>query len=148
MATTVTGAEHVEWNLDDLYTRPDDPRFDADVFVEKSPQSLLAGQGDWDNLWSTGTVPEAGWFSWLGPVMLATVLGSFTLLGFETAANFAEETQNPTRVFPRILFGAIAITTNTPPAIRPASQISTATAMTKVLRIKPSPLRALVPKRG
>jgi hypothetical protein len=28
--------------------------------------ALLAGQGDWDNLWSTGTVPAAGWFSWLG----------------------------------------------------------------------------------
>jgi amino acid transporter len=65
--------------------------------------ALLAGQGDWDNLWSTGTVPEAGWFSWLGPVMLATVLGSFTLLGFETAANFAEETQNPRRVVPRAM---------------------------------------------
>jgi amino acid transporter len=65
--------------------------------------ALLAGQGDWDNLWSTGIVPEAGWFSWLGPVMLATVLGSFTLLGFETAANFAEETQNPRRVVPRAM---------------------------------------------
>jgi amino acid transporter len=65
--------------------------------------ALLAGQGDWDNLWSTGTVPEAGWFSWLGPVMLATVLGSFTLLGFEQAANFAEETHEPRRVVPRAM---------------------------------------------
>ena len=65
--------------------------------------ALLAGQGDWGNLWSTGTVPEAGWFSWLGPVMLATVLGSFTLLGFESAANFAEETQEPRRVVPRAM---------------------------------------------
>jgi amino acid transporter len=65
--------------------------------------ALLAGQGDWGNLWSTGTLPEAGWFSWLGPVMLATVLGSFTLLGFESAANFAEETQEPRRVVPRAM---------------------------------------------
>jgi amino acid transporter len=69
--------------------------------------ALLAGQGDWGNLWSTGTVPEADWFSWLGPVMLATVLGSFTLLGFETAANFAEETQNPRRVVPRAMIRAV-----------------------------------------
>jgi amino acid transporter len=69
--------------------------------------ALLAGQGDWDNLWSTGTVPEAGWFSWLGPVMLATVLGSFTLLGFETAANFAEETQHPRRVVPKAMIQAV-----------------------------------------
>jgi amino acid transporter len=69
--------------------------------------ALLAGQGDWGNLWSTGTVPEAGWFSWLGPVMLATVLGSFTLLGFETAANFAEETQDPRRVVPKAMIRAV-----------------------------------------
>jgi amino acid transporter len=69
--------------------------------------ALLAGQGDWGNLWSTGTLPEAGWFSWLGPVMLATVLGSFTLLGFETAANFAEETQHPRRVVPKAMIQAV-----------------------------------------
>jgi amino acid transporter len=69
--------------------------------------ALLASQGDWDNLWSTGTVPESGWFSWLGPVMLATVLGSFTLLGFETAANFAEETQDPRRVVPKAMIRAL-----------------------------------------
>jgi len=69
--------------------------------------ALLAGQGNWGNLWSTGTVPEAGWFSWLGPVMLATVLGSFTLLGFETAANFAEETQDPRRVVPKAMIRAL-----------------------------------------
>jgi amino acid transporter len=52
-------------------------------------------------------VPEADWFSWLGPVMLATVLGSFTLIGFETAANFAEETQDPRRVVPRAMIRAL-----------------------------------------
>jgi oligoendopeptidase F len=31
MATTVTGAEHVEWNLDDLFEGPDDPRLEADL---------------------------------------------------------------------------------------------------------------------
>ncbi len=69
--------------------------------------ALLAGRGDWGNLWSTGTVPEAGWFSWLGPVMLATVLGSFTLLGFESAANLAEETQEPRRVVPKAMIRAL-----------------------------------------
>lgn len=69
--------------------------------------ALLAGQGDWSNLWSTGTVPEAGWFSWLGPFMLATLLGSFTLLGFETAANLAEETHEPRRVVPKAMIRAL-----------------------------------------
>ena len=31
VATTVTGAEAVEWNLDDLYVGPDDPRLPADL---------------------------------------------------------------------------------------------------------------------
>lgn len=69
--------------------------------------ALLAGEGHWGNLWSTGTVPEAGWFSWLGPVMLATVLGSFTLLGFESAANLAEETWEPRRVVPKAMIRAL-----------------------------------------
>jgi amino acid transporter len=69
--------------------------------------ALLAGQGDWGNVWSTGTVPEAGWFSWLGPVMLATVLGSFTLLGFEQTANLAEETHDPRRVVPKAMIRSL-----------------------------------------
>jgi amino acid transporter len=70
--------------------------------------AVLAGQGDWSNLWSTGTVPEAGWFSWLGPFMLATLLGSYTLLGLDSAANMAEETQDPRRVVPRAIIRAVA----------------------------------------
>jgi oligoendopeptidase F len=31
MATTVTGAEHVEWNLDDLFEGPDDPRLETEL---------------------------------------------------------------------------------------------------------------------
>ncbi len=31
MATTVTGAEHVEWALDDLFDGPDDPRLETDL---------------------------------------------------------------------------------------------------------------------
>jgi amino acid transporter len=70
--------------------------------------AVLAGQGDWSNLWSTGTVPEAGWFSWLGPFMLATLLGSYTLLGLDSAANMAEETEDPRRVVPRATIRAVA----------------------------------------
>jgi oligoendopeptidase F len=31
MATTVTGAEHVEWSLDDLFEGPDDPRLESEL---------------------------------------------------------------------------------------------------------------------
>ncbi len=67
----------------------------------------LAGRGDWSNLWSTGIVPAAGWFKWLGPFMLATLLGSFTLLGFEHSANLAEETHEPRRVVPKAMIRAL-----------------------------------------
>ncbi len=70
--------------------------------------AVLAGQGDWDNLWSTGIVPEAGWYTWLGPFMLATLLGSYTLLGLDSAANMAEETEDPRRVVPKATIRAVA----------------------------------------
>ena len=70
--------------------------------------AVLAGQGDWDNLWSTGIVPEAGWYAWLGPFMLATLLGSYTLLGLDSAANMAEETEDPRRVVPKATIRAVA----------------------------------------
>ncbi|HSO02659.1 MAG TPA: hypothetical protein VLS46_09045, partial [Gaiellaceae bacterium] len=31
MATMATGAEHVEWNLDDLFEGPDDPRLESEL---------------------------------------------------------------------------------------------------------------------
>ena len=31
MATTVTGAEHIEWRLDDLFEGPDDPRLESEL---------------------------------------------------------------------------------------------------------------------
>ncbi|MCX6466609.1 MAG: APC family permease [Pseudonocardiales bacterium] len=38
----------------------------------------------------------------------ASVVAFFSFLGFEAAANMAEEVKNPTRSYPRALFGAIA----------------------------------------
>lgn len=37
----------------------------------------------------------------------ATIIAFFSFLGFEAAANMAEEVKNPTRSYPRALFGAI-----------------------------------------
>jgi len=69
--------------------------------------ALLASQGDWGNLWSTGIVPKAGWFAWLGPFMLATLLGAYTIVGFESASNLSEETQEPRRVVPRAMVRSV-----------------------------------------
>ncbi|GAB2612452.1 APC family permease [Pseudactinotalea suaedae] len=40
-------------------------------------------------------------------VFAATIIAFFSFLGFEAAANMAEEVTNPTRSYPRALFGAI-----------------------------------------
>jgi amino acid transporter len=75
--------------------------------------ALIAAQvahlGSWSNLWSTGTIPHAGWFAWLGPFMLATLLGGYTIVGFESSANLAEETQWPRHEIPRAMLGAVAV---------------------------------------
>src|ERR1700750_1740679 len=59
--------------------------------------------GHWSNLGSTGVVPAQGYYAWLGPFMLATLLGAYTIVGFESASNLAEETQEPHRVIPPAL---------------------------------------------
>src|ERR1700684_3941266 len=36
--------------------------------------------GHWSNLTSTGPVPATGYYAWLGPFMLATLLGAYTIV--------------------------------------------------------------------
>lgn len=62
---------------------------------------VIARQGSWSNLTSTGVVSESGWYGWLGPFMLATLMGAFTAVGFEAPANLAEETHEPRRTLPK-----------------------------------------------
>ncbi len=76
MAVTVTGAEAVEWNLDDLYVGPDDPRLNADLesaladarsFRERyhgrvgglSAAELLGATGEYERIASAVTRAEA-----------------------------------------------------------------------------------------
>ncbi|MEP6842036.1 MAG: amino acid permease [Pseudolysinimonas sp.] len=64
------------------------------------------------NLFSTGAIPSANYFSFgtlthVGPWMLGTLLGAFTIVGFESAANLAEETKEPARVVPRAMWTAV-----------------------------------------
>jgi len=69
--------------------------------------AAIRGLGHWSNLTSTGTVPAAGYYAWLGPFMLATLLGAYTIVGFESASNLAEETQQPHRVIPKAMVRAV-----------------------------------------
>jgi amino acid transporter len=70
---------------------------------------IFGGKGDWANLASTGVVPGDGYFGWLGPFMLSALLGAYTLVGWESAANMAEETHNPKQVVPRSMVRAVLI---------------------------------------
>jgi amino acid transporter len=69
--------------------------------------AAVRGLGHWSNLGSTGIVPAAGYYAWLGPFMLATLLGAYTIVGFEAASNLAEETQEPHRTVPRAMIRAV-----------------------------------------
>jgi amino acid transporter len=55
-----------------------------------------------DNYWSFGDLTSAG------PWMMGFMLGAFTIVGFESAANLAEETNDPETVVPRAMWQAVA----------------------------------------
>lgn len=64
------------------------------------------------NLFSKGATPSAGYWNLgtlthVGPWLLGSLLGAFTIVGFESAANLAEETKNPERVVPRAMAQAV-----------------------------------------
>jgi len=64
-----------------------------------------------DHLFSTGSAPSP-WFTLgtltsSGPFMLAFLLGAFTIVGFEAAANLAEETQNAHRTVPTAMWFSV-----------------------------------------
>jgi amino acid transporter len=67
-----------------------------------------------DHLFSTGTVPASGWLTLggltaAGPFMFAFLLGAFTIVGFEAAANLAEETQDAHRVVPTAMWTSVVL---------------------------------------
>ena len=55
-----------------------------------------------EGYWSFGDLTTAG------PWMLGFMLGAFTIVGFESAANLAEETNDPETVVPRAMWQAVA----------------------------------------
>jgi amino acid transporter len=63
--------------------------------------------GDNDVAKAFDPTPEGGW----GGILFAVVYGVLAFVGFETAANLAEETADPKRSIPRAVLGAVAIVT-------------------------------------
>ncbi|HUN35248.1 MAG TPA: amino acid permease [Trebonia sp.] len=71
--------------------------------------AAIRGMGHWSNLTSAGPVPPSAYYTWLGPFMLATLLGAYTIVGFESASNLAEETHEPHKVIPKAMVRAVLL---------------------------------------
>ena len=69
--------------------------------------AIGAGQGDLARAFEFRTSPDA---SYVWPVIAATTLAFFAMVGFEDSVNMAEETKDPTRIFPKILLAGLFIT--------------------------------------
>jgi amino acid transporter len=69
--------------------------------------AIIGGQGDVSRAWTFATPEGSGTF-W--PVVAATTLAFFAMVGFEDSVNMAEECKQPSRIFPKVLLGGLAIT--------------------------------------
>jgi len=69
--------------------------------------AIGAGQGDVSRVLDFKTTPDTS-FVW--PVIAATTLAFFAMVGFEDSVNMAEETRDPSRIFPKILLTGLLIT--------------------------------------
>ena len=72
----------------------------------------FSGLLDFSTLFATTPVPSENYWSFgdlthSGPFPLAFLLGAFTIVGFESAANLAEETKDPARVIPKAMAQAV-----------------------------------------
>jgi amino acid transporter len=68
----------------------------------------VTGNGSFGNLISRGvTENDPNYFAVGGGLMLAMVMGLTTLVGFDAAANLAEEAKDPYRSVPRAIIGSV-----------------------------------------
>jgi amino acid transporter len=68
--------------------------------------AIGAGQGDVSRVTEFKTAGDS--IFW--PVIAATTLAFFAMVGFEDSVNMVEECKNPNRIFPKILFAGLIIT--------------------------------------
>lgn len=81
------------------------------LFIVGGAKGILSGSNLFDKL----TVPSHGYFGLgagfdhVSPWMLAFLLGSFTIVGFEAASNLAEETHEAEKVVPRAMWQSVVL---------------------------------------
>ncbi|MFY0545912.1 amino acid permease [Brevibacillus sp. H7] len=69
---------------------------------------VLVKGGDWSMLVNPGTAVSTGG-SYLGAFILAALMGSYTLVGFEAAANLSEETIDAKKTVPRAMILSVIL---------------------------------------
>jgi APA family basic amino acid/polyamine antiporter len=69
--------------------------------------AIAAGEGDVSRVMQ---FKPSGEGSVIWPVIAATTLAFFVMVGFEDSVNLAEECDNPTRIFPKVLLAGLLIT--------------------------------------
>ncbi|CEI30352.1 APC family permease [Propionibacterium freudenreichii] len=69
--------------------------------------AITQGRADWSQVVAFQTSSERNTFV---AVTASTSLAFFAMVGFEDAVNMAEETKEPTRIFPRILLSGLTVT--------------------------------------
>jgi amino acid transporter len=77
------------------------------IIIAIGVAAIAAGKGDVSRVLELKTAGESGWF-W--PVIAATTLAFFAMVGFEDSVNMAEESKDPTRNFPKVLLTGLLIT--------------------------------------
>jgi amino acid transporter len=69
--------------------------------------AIFQGNGDVSRITQVKATADGGMF-W--PVIAATTLAFFAMVGFEDSVNMAEECRDPTRIFPKVLLSGLLIT--------------------------------------
>lgn len=77
------------------------------IVIVIGAMAITAGQGDVPRVLTFKATGDGGAF-W--PVIAATTLAFFAMVGFEDSVNMAEECKNPTRIFPKVLLTGLVIT--------------------------------------
>lgn len=70
---------------------------------------LLSGRANWGMLVNTGNTMAAGNTPYIGSFVMSMVMGAFTLVGFEAAANLSEETINARSNVPKAMIFSVAL---------------------------------------
>ncbi|WKB35824.1 amino acid permease [Terrilactibacillus sp. S3-3] len=70
---------------------------------------MLSGRANWGMLVSTGNTMSAAHAPYIGSFIMSMVMGSFTLVGFEAAANLSEETINARSNVPKAMIFSVAL---------------------------------------